>query len=228
MPKETILVVEDEKDVQELLRYNLGKEGYHVLTAETGEKGLEEARSRRPDLLILDLMLPGLNGLEVCRLLKQDSTTRPIPVMMLTARNSETDQVVGLELGASDYLTKPFSVKVLLARVKNLLKSRLTASQEMTCLQVGDFMLDHERVRFSLQGKPITLTRTEFGILGVLMGRPSVVFSRERLVTAVWGEGALVSSSAFNMHIKSLRAKLGRHRRSIETVRGAGYRFAGT
>ncbi len=225
MPKETILAIEDEKDVLKLLQYNLEKEGYTVLSAENGEKGLELARAKKPALILLDVMLPGIDGLEVCRLLKADRETRSIPVFMLTAKGSDIDQVVGLELGASDYLPKPFGVKVLLARIKNLLKAKLVAPAEDAVVQRGDFVLDRERMRFMLKGKLVALTKTEFRILGVLMEREDIVFTRENLVSSVWGSGVIVSEPALNMQIKSLRAKLGKYRDCIETVRGSGYRF---
>jgi len=225
MPKKSILVIEDEAPLRELLQYNLEKEGYSVLPADTGEKGVELARAEKPDLVILDLMLPKIDGLEVCRLLKGARETRSIPILMLTAKSSELDQVVGLEVGASDYLAKPFSVKILLARLKNVLRSHEVIGRENVKIQKGDFLLDRDAVRFFIKNKPVELTKTEFGILSVLMDRAEAMVSREQLVSLVWGQGSFVSQASINMQIKSLRDKLGKARYAIETVRGLGYRF---
>ena len=226
MPKEKILVIDDEKDLLKLLEYNLRKEGYEVVLAETGEKGLELAGSEKPDLIVLDLMLPQIDGLEVCRLLKFDRGTRNIPVLMLTAKSSEVDQVVGLELGASDYLTKPFSVKVLLARLKNILKHKGTRREEKTALTLGALCLDRERFSLTIRGKSVGLTKKEFEILAVLMEEAGKAVPREALVETVWGAGSFVSAVSLNMHVKSLRDKLGKHQDAIETVRGIGFRFS--
>lgn len=224
MSRETILVVEDETSIQELLKYNLEKEGFRVLLADTGEKGLAAAAQKRPDLILLDLMLPRIDGMEVCRHLKRERSTREIPVVIISARNTEVDQVVGLEIGAVDYLTKPFSVKVLLARVKNALRSHATPPSQ-SVLRSGEFLLDRRAARFSIQGKTVALTKTELGILTLLMEKPDVVLSRDQLVATVWGPGSLVSPASVNMQIKGLRDKLGKFGGAIETVRGLGYRF---
>ena len=225
MSKESILVVEDEKDVQNLLRYNLEKEGYEVFSALTGEEGFELAKSKMPDVIILDLMLPQIDGLEVCRLLKATKETKRIPILMLTAKSSEVDQVVGLELGASDYLTKPFSVKVLLARIKNALRIKAKPHEEVPVLDCCELALDKEKQLFKVKGKAMALTKTEFKIMSVLMERPKVVVSRDDLISMVWGSGSLVSSAAMNMQIMGLREKLGRYRDYVETIRGSGFRF---
>ncbi len=227
MPKESILAIDDEKDILKLLQYNLEKEGYRVWTAESGEKGFEIAKAKKPELILLDLMLPQIDGLEVCRLLKSHSSTQQIPVLMLSAKDSEVDQVVGFELGATDYLIKPFSVKVLLARIKNIFRKK-NASHEETKTEVlvsGGFVLDQEKMLFTLKGKEIVLTKTEFNILSVLLKRAGGVVKREQLIASVWGVGAVVSQAAINMQIKSLRKKLGKQRNFVETVRGFGYRF---
>jgi two-component system phosphate regulon response regulator PhoB len=203
MPKQTILVIDDEKDILKLVQYNLEKEGYPVLTAKTGEEGLELAKAKKPDLVILDLMLPGIDGNEVCKLLKSGAQTRAIPVLMLTAKGAEVDQVLGLELGASDYITKPFSVKVLLARVKNAFRRAETLKEAPALLRAGDLVIDKERQSFTIKGKPVALTKLEFRILGFLMENPGTV----------------------DVHVRSIRQKLGKHRDAIETVRGSGYRF---
>ena len=229
MSKHTILVIDDEKDILKLLQYNLEKEGYQFISAKTGEEGFEAAKSKRPDLVVLDLMLPGMDGLEVCRLLKSDPSTRQIPVLMLTAKSSETDQIVGLELGASDYIAKPFSVKVFLARIKNLLRRRDKAgSSDTPVLKSGDLVLDRERQSVTLKGKPVVLTKLEFNILGFLMENPGKVFSRDRLLSGAWHEGTFVVDRTVDVHVKSIRQKLGKYRNFIETVRGTGYRFAET
>ena len=225
MSKESILIIEDEAAIQNLLEYNLEREGYGVFLAGTGEKGLEIARAEKPDLILLDLMLPKIDGLEVCRLLKQTRETRHIPVLMLTAKNTEIDQVVGLEMGASDYLAKPFSVKILLARMKNILRGHQNISSENAKIEQGDFLLDRDAVRFFIKKKPVELTKTEFGIMETLMTRLGTMVSRDQLVSLVWGRGTIVSQASINMQIKSLREKLGKYRKSIETVRGLGYRF---
>lgn len=221
-------MVEDEPALQQLLKYNLEKEGYFVFQAETGEKGLELARREKPDLVLLDLMLPTIDGLEVCRLLKQARETKHIPIMMLTAKSSEVDQVVGLEMGASDYLAKPFSIKILLARMKNILRGQQALIKENAKIEAGELLLDRDAVRFFIKNKRVDLTKTEFGIMAVLMERQGSMVSREQLVSLVWGRGVFVSGASINMQIKSLRDKLGKRQQVIQTVRGLGYRFAGS
>ena len=227
MSKPSILVIDDEKDILKLLQYNLEKEGYHFFSAKTGEEGFEAAKLNKPALVVLDLMLPGMDGLEVCKILKNDFSTRHIPILMLTAKSSETDQIVGLELGASDYITKPFSVKVFLARVKNILRGREKAAPEQTrVLKHGDLVLDRERQSVTVRGKLMALTKLEFNILGFLMENSGKVFSRDKLLSGAWGEGTFVVDRTVDVHVKSIRRKLGKHRDFIETVRGTGYRFA--
>lgn len=225
MAKRSILVIDDEKDILKLIQYNLEKEGYQVTTAATGEAGVEAARRVRPDLIVLDLMLPGMDGLEACRILKSDKAMRSVPVIMLTAKSSEVDQVVGLELGAADYVAKPFSVKVLLARVKNALRRAEPAKSETAVLKVGDVTLDRERQSVTVKGKPVQLTRLEFRILGFLMENPGKVFSRDQLLSGAWDGEAFVVDRTVDVHVKSIRSKLGKQRDCIETVRGTGYRF---
>lgn len=224
MPKRSILLIDDEKDIQDLLQYNLEKEGYRVFLASSGEIGLEWARSKKPDLVILDLMLPGIDGLEVCRILKSNKDTQAIPILMLTAKNTEVDQVVGLELGAADYIPKPFSVKVLAARVKNIFRKQELPKEEPV-LRVGDFLIDKGRMSFTIKGKPVALTRLEFGILTFLMENKGRVFSRDKLLSGAWGGEAFVVDRTVDVHIKSIRKKLGKYRGVVETVRGSGYRF---
>ena len=226
MTQKSILVVDDEKDILKLLQYNLEKEGYEVRTARTGEEGLERARSKKPDLVILDLMLPGMDGLEVCRILRGEKETRAIPVLMLTAKASEVDQVVGLEMGASDYVAKPFSVKVLLARVKNIFRRSQASREEPRILKAGEIVLDKERISLTVKGKPVALTKLEFNILAFLMENRGRVFSRDALLNGAWHGGSFVVDRTVDVHMRSIRQKLGKYRDWIETVRGSGYRFS--
>lgn len=228
MSKQTLLVIDDEKDILKLLQYNLEREGYSVLSAKTGEEGLELAQNKKLDLIILDLMLPGVDGLEVCKILRANKRTQSIPVLMLTAKNSEIDQVVGLEIGASDYIAKPFSVKVLVARIKNIFRNQEIRSEGASILRAGDLEIDRERQIFRMKGKAIQLTRLEFRILGFLMEHPGKVFSRDQLLNGAWGGEAFVVDRTVDVHVKSIRQKLGKCRDRIETVRGSGYRFAET
>jgi DNA-binding response OmpR family regulator len=226
MVKKHILAIDDEKDILNLLQYNLEREGYHVSCAKTGEEGLEAIRSKRPDLVILDIMLPGMDGLEVCKILRANAQTKNIPVLMLTAKGSEIDQVLGLELGASDYISKPFSVKVLLARVKNIFRNQESKKEEARILQVGELSVDRDRHSLTVKGRSVTLTRLEFKMLAYLMENQGKVFSREQLLNAVWDGEAFVVDRTVDVHIRSIRSKLGKFRDRIETVRGSGYRFA--
>lgn len=226
MPSQSILVVDDEKDIQKLLQYNLEKEGYRVLQAFTGEEGFELAKSKKPGLVLLDLMLPGMDGLEVCRLLRADKETKNIPLIMLTAKSSEVDQVVGLELGASDYIPKPFSMKVLTARIKNIFRNQKPASAASGQIREGDLVIDRERMTFTVKGRPVSLTKLEFRILSFLMENKGKVFSRDKLLSGAWDGEAFVVDRTVDVHVKSIRRKLGKYRDKIETVRGTGYRFA--
>ena len=225
MTKKTVLVIDDEKDIVKLLQYNLEKEGYAVLSARTGEEGLELAGSKRPSLVVLDLMLPGADGLEVCKILRANGQTAGIPILMLTAKGSETDQIVGLELGANDYISKPFSVKVFLARVKNIFRNQKDKKETSTVLKAGALLLDKERHSFTIHGKSVALTKMEFRILSFLMENPGKVFSRERLLDGAWEGEAFVVDRTVDVHVKGIRQKLGKYRDYLETVRGTGYRF---
>lgn len=224
MGKAKVLVIEDEKDILELIRYNLAREGYQVTTADSGEKGLKAAKSKPPDVIVLDLMLPGMDGLEVCRLLKSDPRTRRVPVIMLTAKSEETDIVTGLELGADDYMTKPFSPKVLIARLRKTLRREKSAG-DGGILRPRDLVIDPGRHAVTVAGKPVELTFTEFRILHLLAGRPGWVFNRYQIVEAVRGEDYAVTDRSVDVQIVGLRKKLGRSGKEIETVRGVGYRF---
>jgi two-component system, OmpR family, alkaline phosphatase synthesis response regulator PhoP len=225
MPRQTILVIDDEQDIQKLIQYNLEKEGYQLLFAKTGEEGFELARAKKPDLILLDLMLPGIDGLEVCRMLHASKETRSIPILMLTAKSSETDQIVGLELGASDYIAKPFSVKVLQARIKNIFRSGEKKEAASAVLKSGDFLLDKDRQSFTIKGKPISFTKLEFRILSFLMENPGKVFSRDKLLSGAWDGEAFVIDRTVDAHVHSIRQKLGKYRACVGTVRGTGYRF---
>jgi two-component system, OmpR family, alkaline phosphatase synthesis response regulator PhoP len=225
MAREKILIVDDEEDVLELLRYNLDKNGYKVESADSGEEAVSKTRGLLPDLVVLDLMLPGIDGLEVCRILKGDAKTRHIPVVMLTAKGEESDIVTGLELGADDYVTKPFSPRVLIARIKKLLsRARQPASGEGV-IKIHDLVINPERHEVMVKNKPVDLTNTEFNILCTLARRPGMVFSRYQIVDAIHGSDYLVTERAVDVQIVSLRRKLGQAGRDIETVRGVGYRF---
>jgi two-component system phosphate regulon response regulator PhoB len=223
---QTVLIVDDEEDILELLEYNLAKEGYRVLRVASGEAALEATRKGRPDLVILDLMLPGLSGLEVCKGLKRDSRTAGIPIVMLTAKGEEADVVLGLELGADDYVVKPFSPRVLVARVRAVLRRSQeaeTASDEP--LKIHEIEINPGRHEVIADGTPIALTFTEFRILYFLARRPGWVFTRYQIVEAVRGEEYAVTDRAVDVQIVGLRKKLGRFGTYIETVRGVGYRF---
>ena len=226
MAKKHILAIDDEKDILKLLQYNLEREGYQVFCAETGEKGLEAAKARHPDLVVLDLMLPGMDGLEVCKILRANKETKNIPILMLTAKSSEVDQILGLELGADDYISKPFSVKVLLARVKNVFRHHEPKKEERSVVRAGELVLDRDRHSLTVKGRPVALTRLEFKMLGFLMENPGKVFSRDQLLSGVWDGEAFVVDRTVDVHVRSIRSKLGKHRDWIETVRGSGYRFA--
>lgn len=225
MANESILVVDDEEDVLELVRYNLDKSGYQVETASSGEEALTKARRKLPDLLILDLMLPGMDGLEVCKKLKNDAKTEGLPIIVLTAKGEETDIVTGLELGADDYVTKPFSPKVLIARVRRILRRAVSREVEKPPIRIRDLVMDPGRREVLVKGKRVNLTFTEFNILYALARRPGMVFTRYQIVDAVRGEDYPVTDRAVDVQIVSLRKKLGSCGSYIETVRGVGYRF---
>ncbi len=225
MAQERILVVEDEEDIQELIRYNLEKESFRVICAGTGENALESIAKKLPDLILLDLMLPRIDGLSVCRELRASERTRAIPIIMLTAKDDEADVVTGLELGADDYVTKPFSPRVLLARVRAVLRRTSTGPETSDIIQRGAIVIDTARHSVSIGGAPIDLTLTEFRVLELLSRRPGMVFTRYQIVDAVKGEDYPVTDRSVDVQIVGLRKKLGDERDCIETVRGVGYRF---
>jgi len=226
MPKETILAVEDEEDILELLRYNLSKEGFQFVGVTSGEEAMRHLRTARPDLVLLDLMLPGLDGLEICRRLKQDPATRDLPVIMVTAKGEEPDIVAGLELGADDYITKPFSPRVLLARVRAVLRRRQQKPPaEDAPLRVHELVIHPGRHEVLVDGRPVDLTVTEFRLLHFLARRPGWVFTRSQIVSGVHGDDYPVSDRSVDVQIVGLRKKLGEAGKYVETVRGVGYRF---
>jgi two-component system phosphate regulon response regulator PhoB len=226
MPKEHIVVVEDESDILELLTYNLTREGYEVTALANGEQALQLIPRKKPGLILLDLMLPGVGGLEICRLLKAKPETARIPIIMVTAKGEETDVVVGLEMGADDYIAKPFSLRVLMARIHSVLRRR-----EKEPLPAGELLKVHDLVinpgRHEVMGGKtgIELTASEFRLLHFLAQRPGWVFTREQIVDGVKGEDYAVTDRAVDVQMVSLRRKLGRRADYIETVRGVGYRF---
>jgi len=226
MPTNTILVVDDEQDIRELIRYNLAKEGYRVECVGSGEEALRRVRPTPPDLILLDLMLPGVDGLEVCKLLKAERRTAATPIIMLTAKGEDADVVSGLELGADDYVVKPFSPRVLIARIKAVLRRKEDPAEEITAiLHRGELMIDPSRHLATVGGQPISLTALEMRILVALARRPGLVLTRYQIVDATQGEGVGVTDRSVDVHIVSLRRKLGCCGPLIETVRGIGYRF---
>lgn len=225
-PRGHILVVDDEEDILELLRYILSKENYETSTVTTGEEALQLARKKHFDLIVLDLMLPGVDGLEVCRTLKADGSTNNVPIVMLTAKAQEADVVAGLELGADDYVVKPFSPRVLMARLRAVLRRRKERLPEPDSVIVLPHLTIHPgRHEVVVDGKSVELTRTEFRILHFLARRLGWVFTRYQIVDAARGEGYPVTDRSVDVHIVSLRKKLGQAGGYIETVRGVGYRF---
>jgi len=223
MPQ-TILVVDDERDIVELVRYNLAQAGYRVVSAMDGRQAVDMARRERPDLVVLDLMLPTLPGAEVARILKQDEKTRTIPILMLTARGEEVDRVVGFELGADDYVVKPFSPRELVLRVQAILRRDDKETQEERIVH-DPLVIDVGAHIVRLKGKEIVLTATEFKLLHRLARRPGRAFSRDQLLSEVWGYGGEIETRTVDTHMKRLRAKLGPVGDWIQTVRGVGYRY---
>lgn len=219
-----VLVVEDEADVVDLLRYNLVRAGFQVLIANTGHHGLEIARLERPDIILLDLMLPGLSGHEVCRELKNDPNTAAIPILMLTAKGEPHERVKGLELGADDYVTKPFSTRELVLRVEALLR-RLRASPRENFVQVEGIQLDKSNFEARLDGVRFELTTTEFKLLSLMLEKRGRTLSREVLLSDVWGYQNAVDTRTVDTHMRRLREKLGRYSVRLQTIRGEGYRF---
>ena len=226
MARTRILVVDDEPDILELVQYNLSKVQYDVVGVESGEEALAQVRTTLPDLIVLDLMLPGVDGLEVCRALKRDTRTAAIPIIMLTALGEEADMVAGLELGADDYLTKPFSPRVLLARIRAVLRRQHTESvAEDAVITHHGLVLHPGRHEVLVEGQPVPLTLTEFRVLHLLARRPGWVFTRNQIIAAAQGADVSVTERSVDVHIVSLRRKLSTIGEAIETIRGVGYRL---
>jgi DNA-binding response OmpR family regulator len=227
LARERILVVDDEPDILELVGFHLEQAGFEVLTASSGARALEQLRATRPSLAVLDIMLPDLSGSEILRSIRQGESTRSMPVIMLTARSDEVDRVVGFELGADDYVTKPFSPRELVLRVKAVLGRSREPTAESEVLSLGAIQLDVGRHRCAVEGEGVDLTAKEFGLLRRLMTRPGRVFSREQLLSEIWGANVHVTPRTIDTHMKRLREKLAEAGPLISTVRGVGYRIDG-
>ena len=229
MAKKKILVVEDDRDISELITYNLEREGYEIACLYDGGQVVDFVNKRKPELIVLDLMLPEVDGIEICRTLKSDAATKQIPIVMLTAKSEEADVVVGLQMGADDYITKPFSPKVLIARIKAIV--RRTADMQVSSSSVenvrnfGDLNIDLLKHKISYKDQEIKLTSIEFDIVEFLSRSPGRVWSREQILDNVWKEGKFIIDRAVDVHVRGLRKKLGKAKQYIETVRGVGYRF---
>jgi two-component system, OmpR family, alkaline phosphatase synthesis response regulator PhoP len=225
MSRRIVLVIDDEEDLIELVRYNLVREGFDVIGARDGESGLSLAYQRRPDLIIIDLMLTGMDGLEVCRALRSESKTSQVPIIMLTAKASESDRIVGLELGADDYITKPFSPRELTARIRALLRRTAALNQPPAILNRGDLTIDLDSHEVSCGGASVDLTATEYRLLQFLASNPGRVYTRDAIIDGALGRDVTVLDRTVDVHIMALRKKLGKCGESIETIRGFGYRF---
>jgi two-component system phosphate regulon response regulator PhoB len=223
MSKSKIELIEDDRDIVEMIEYNLKEDGYRTVSAFDGEKGVEIAKREKPDLIILDIMLPAIDGFEVCRILKQNESTSQIPVIILSAKSRETDKVIGLELGADDYMTKPFSPRELIARIKAVLRRH--KEQPAAEIKRGLIVIDNIKHKVLVKQQDVELTATEFRLLETLARRPGTVFSRNQLLDAVGSDESMVYDRTVDAHVKSLRRKLGKAKDYIETVRGVGYRF---
>lgn len=225
MGKPRILIIEDERGLTDVLSYNLNREGYDTLVAHDGQEGLRKAQMQLPDLILLDIMLPGMDGLEVCRQLRSGKQTANIPILMLTAKSEEMDQVIGFTVGADDYVTKPFSVKVLLQRIRALQRRTDTPQTSADTIEHLGVTIDKVKHRVTVDGQEMDLTPTEFRLLECMLRQPGRAFTRTQLMDSAIEEGALVLERTIDVHIKSLRRKLGAEQAYIETVRGVGYRF---
>lgn len=223
----TVLVIEDDSAIAEVLTYNLEREGYRTVRASDGRDGLRQAQSIEPDLIILDLMLPGIDGIEICRELRSDKATRNTSILMLTAKSEETDQIIGFTVGADDYVTKPFSIKVLLQRVRALLNRRVMSNDsDEDSIELHGIRLDRVAHQVFCDDKPMALTPTEYRLLETMMRQPGRAFTRNDLLSSAIGSDTIVLERTIDVHIRSLRHKLGDAAVAIETVRGIGYRFA--
>ncbi len=222
-----VVVIEDEPDISEVIEYNLSREGYRVYATRDGEEGLQAVKRERPELVLLDLMLPGLDGIEVCRRLKENPVTRSLPIIMVTAKGEESDVVLGLGIGADDYVTKPFSPKELIARIKAVLRRRPPEAEwtSRERIEREGLVIDAGRHQVRIDGRPVAFTATEFRILHLLAAHPGRVFVREQILRQVADEGTFIVDRNVDVHIRAVRKKLGERRDLIETIRGVGYRF---
>jgi two-component system phosphate regulon response regulator PhoB len=225
MKQQTVLIIEDERSLSEVLTYNLAKEGFRVVTAADGQEGLRKAQAISPDLVVLDLMLPVIDGLQVCRQLRADSRTQHVRILMLTARSEEVDEIVGFNMGADDYVTKPFKLKPLIHRIKALVRRAPDASATSERIEMHGIEIDRLHHICRLDGQELTLTPTEFRLLWTLIRQPGRPYSRNELVDTARGEDANVLERTIDVHVRSLRQKLGDKADVVETVRGIGYRF---
>ena len=233
MARETILVVEDDENIQQLVGYNLAKAGFHVLYADNGEQALNVIKREKPELIVLDLMLPGLSGFEICKLVRKDPKTKSLPIVMLTAKSEEDDMAAGLDLGADDYITKPFSPKILISRIKAALRRKEGLGEEgggskkAGPLTIHGITIDPNRYEVLVEDEAIPLTVTEFSILELLARRPGWVFNRQQIIDGVRGYDYVITPRAVDVQVFGLRKKLGEAGKHIETVRGIGYRMQG-
>ena len=227
MKSEKVIVIEDEADILEVIQYNLEREGYRVLTARDGKEGLRLIKKEMPDIVLLDLMLPSLDGIEVCRKLKEDPITHSIPIIMVTAKGEESDIVLGLGIGADDYVSKPFSPKELMGRVKAVLRRGPLKEDRGAAERIvrDKVVIDAGRHEVQVGKKPVTLTATEFRLLHFLASHPGRVFTRDQLLNRAIGEGVIVVDRNIDVHVRAVRRKLGSYENLIETIRGVGYRF---
>jgi two-component system phosphate regulon response regulator PhoB len=227
MTKETILIVDDETDILELVKFNLKKEGYKTMLAATGEQALDMTENHKIDLIILDLMLPGIDGLEVTRIIRNNPDIQNIPIVMLTAKGDESDIITGLELGANDYMSKPFSPKELIARIRNIFRRRkkLLETKSKKVLTEKGLIIDHNKHLVTLEGVIVDLTPSEYQLLSILITKKGWVFTRGQIIDGIRGENYAVTERAIDVVVVGLRKKLGKYGKHIETVRGIGYKF---
>jgi two-component system phosphate regulon response regulator PhoB len=225
MPKTKILVVEDDRSLANVLEYNLTNSGYEVFAAHDGQDGLNQARAKAPDLIVLDVMIPVIDGIETCRQLRAEQATRETPIMMLTAKSEETDQLIGFSVGADDYVVKPFSVRVLLERIKSLLRRRDRDLGGADVVSIGRVTVDRVKHRASIDDRPLDLTPSEFRLLDTMIRQPGRAFDRTELIDLALGADTMVLERTIDVHIRSLRKKMGDACTAVETVRGIGYRF---
>ena len=225
--REKILIIEDEPDIIKMLEYNLKKEGFRITSVSDGREALRQAEREHPDIIILDLMLPEIDGLEVCKTLKQSSDTADIPVIMLTAKAQETDKIVGLELGADDYITKPFSIRELTARVKAVLRRAREKEKLPEIFRIGNLTIDFSKIKVTVGNKPVELTAKEFELLSALIKAKGRVLSRDYLLDNIWGfdQAVEIQSRTVDVHIQTLRKKLKQEAKRVVTVKNYGYRF---